>query len=244
MKKLTRKTFSRKFVAIGLSAFMGVGLISTGFAAWIMSSNASAQKESNVTVATLSDVSMSFQNVDIQNDKSIVFGAAEGDRSGRLTGNGEEDECLSIVVTGTITNAYELGKLEAKLELPSSIQQAVTQGYLIAPDSANKTLNVYTAATESQAETRHNDLAITFSGENNSTATFSYTVKFAWGEKFNNMNPSLYYDEDPIGKEVSNEDMAEEMKVFRALLANSAPQDEIKHFSYTLTLTAISKSSV
>lgn len=200
MKKLTRKTFSRKFVAVGLSSFLGVGLVSTGFAAWVMSSNATDETNSNVTVATLSDVSMSFENVSIDGDKSIIFGAEKDDVTGRLISDGVDDACLVVVIKGTISNAMQLGKLSAKLDLPVSVQNAVTAGYLIAPDSKNG-VDLYKKATDSNPqEFRHDNLAITFSGENNNTATFSYTLEFKWGDKFQGMNPSVYYDYDFANK--------------------------------------------
>lgn len=271
MNKLTRKTFSRKFVAIGLSAFLGVGLVSTGFAAWVMSSNATSETDSNVTVATLSDVSMSFENVIIQDDKSIVFGAEAGDISGRLISDGVEDACLSIVIKGTIQNAAQLGKLSAKLDLPTSVQNAVNAGYLIAPDSVNG-VTLYTPAVGETEEYLHNNLSFNVSGENNNTFTFSYTLEFKWGEKFQGMNPSVYYDFDftnksyvidgvkhdgydpskinveagyPIlGKYVSNEVMTNEMTTFRALLAGSANPDQTAKLDYKLTLTATANTSV
>lgn len=208
MKKLTRKTFSRKFVAIGLSAFLGIGLVSTGFAAWVMSSNATSETDSNVTVATLSDVSMSFENVIIQDDKSIVFGAEAGDVSGRLISDGVEDACLSIVIKGTIQNAAQLGKLSAKLDLPTSVQNAVNAGYLIAPDSING-VTLYTPAAGETAAYRHDNLSFTLSGENNNTFTFSYTLEFKWGDKFGGMNPSLYYDYSYNGRTLTLENGTE-----------------------------------
>ena len=274
MKKLTRKTFSRKFVAIGLSAFLGVGLVSTGFAAWVMSSNATDETDSNVTVATLSDVSMSFKDVVIQDDKSIVFGAEPGDYSGRLISDGNEDACLSIVIKGTIENAAQLGKLSAKLDLPSSIKTAVNAGYLVAPDSANG-VTLYTPALGEQAEYQHDDLRLNYTDDN--TVSFSYTLKFAWGEKFGGMNPSLYYDfsyngktlklEDgteyiydsalvgtqvgetslfypALGKDVSNETMTSEMQTFRETLSGSAVSNQSAKLEYKLTLTATANTSV
>lgn len=280
MKKLTRKTFSRKFVAIGLSAFLGVGLVSTGFAAWVMSSNATNETNSNVTVATLSDVSMSFQGVSIQEDKSIVFGAEPGDFSGRLISDGNDDACLSIVINGKITSAMQLGKLSAKLELPSPVIQAIQAGYIVEPDCANPNgITLYTPAIENSntAQYQHPDLTrFNFEGENRETVSFSFTLKFAWGEKFDGMNPSLYYDYNyngktlllegneyvydsayvgkqmtgtsliypALGKDVSNENMAAQMRTFREMLSGSASSEQTTKLDYKLTLTATSNTSV
>ncbi len=238
MKKLTRKHFSRKFVAIGLSAFLGIGLVSTGFAAWVMSSNASNETESNVTVATLSDVSLSFEDVTIVDDASIVFGAKKDDRSGRLVSDGNEDECLSITVSFTLENADILGQLTAKFELPASIQAAVNQGYLVAPESATTDgIVIYNPTTS----VKSNALTVTPQADN--TIDFEYVISFTWGEKFGNMNPSEYYDEHADGKAVSDSDMGTQMTAFRTLIAGNA-DNTVATIGYTFTLTATANTSM
>ena len=231
MKKLTRKTFSRKFVAIGLSSFLGIGLVSTGFAAWVMSSNAGENVQSNVTIATLSDVSMQFQNVAIQDGESITFGADSTDTVGRLTGDDNDPENLDIVITGKISNANELGKLTVKVELPEAIQAAVAAGYIKAPECATSNgIVIYDDASG-------NNSNVTIS-EN--TATFTYTLSFEWGDFFGGMNPCHYYDA-PEGEHVSNEEMATQMQAFHNTITSNNTQPTQ---SYTVTFSATAKSSL
>lgn len=61
MKRYTRKHYNKKLVALGLAAFMGIGLTSTGFAAWVMSQNAKEEVSGNVNVSTMTDASVSIK---------------------------------------------------------------------------------------------------------------------------------------------------------------------------------------
>lgn len=44
MAKLTKNSYKRKVILFGVLLFMSIALISTGFAAWIMSTNAKIMK--------------------------------------------------------------------------------------------------------------------------------------------------------------------------------------------------------
>lgn len=61
MKRYTRKHYNKKLVALGLAAFMGIGLTSTGFAAWVMSQNAKEDVQGSVNVSTMTDASVSIK---------------------------------------------------------------------------------------------------------------------------------------------------------------------------------------
>ena len=58
MAKLTKKSYRRKRMLMGLALFMSVALISTGFAAWVISSSVEKESNSNVQVGTISDKSI------------------------------------------------------------------------------------------------------------------------------------------------------------------------------------------
>ena len=93
MAKLTKKSYRRKRMLMGLALFMSVALISTGFAAWVISSSVEKNVDSNVQVGTVSDKSIGltveFMSVDgfdgIQDtDKMFQFEPNRKDRSGRV----------------------------------------------------------------------------------------------------------------------------------------------------------------
>ena len=55
MAKLTKKSYKRKRVLMGLALFMSIALVSTGFAAWVISSSVEKEGEGHVSAGTVSD---------------------------------------------------------------------------------------------------------------------------------------------------------------------------------------------
>ena len=250
MRKFTRRHYNKKLIALGLSAFMGVGLTSTGFAAWVMSKDTEQPATGGVSVSTMTDVSASFTLFDSDNNglicncencqnersnltfsdviqnknghafsnltpetdnsytlkDSFSFDALTTDVTGRLRWSGSEGEGedLSVSVYGRIDGATEVEYVVgADIDLPASIQAAIDARYLTGP-----VVNVTPLDIE---------------GYEN---YFTVSISLGWGDKFKGINPCEYYDahyddstEDaPLGEDVSNEKMEEEMEAFLAIL--------------------------
>ena len=51
--KLTRKSYNRRIFTFGTLVFLSAALMSTGFATWIMSKDASQNQTGNVTMGTI-----------------------------------------------------------------------------------------------------------------------------------------------------------------------------------------------
>ena len=47
-QKLTRKSYKRNIIVFGLMFFMGIALVSTGFAAWVLSQDTSVEDRKSV----------------------------------------------------------------------------------------------------------------------------------------------------------------------------------------------------
>jgi len=77
MKRYTRKHYNKKLVALGLAAFMGIGLTSTGFAAWVMSQNAKEPVNGNVSVSTMTDASVDILIYN-SNDEGVFWSKTGG----------------------------------------------------------------------------------------------------------------------------------------------------------------------
>ena len=90
----------------------------------------------------------------------------------------------------------------------------------------------------------------------NENGEFSYDIEFKWGSAFGGMNPSLYYDTDPTGKEVSNAEVRKTLENLRAcvynyytdLIAEGADREDViaTHATdsiptYKITITATAK---
>ena len=141
MKRYTRKHYNKKLVALGLSAFMGIGLTSTGFAAWVMSKDAELTPEGNVNVSiiqdasveiTLTDGSYEYANSVYTMKDNFYFDSKNDDFEGRIraTKNQLTSEDLQVTVSGRVVGAEVVYDLTAKVELPATISNAITAGYL------------------------------------------------------------------------------------------------------------------
>ena len=58
--KLTRKSYNRRIFTFGALVFLSIALMSTGFATWVMSQNATQNMEGGVNVGTITDGALEF----------------------------------------------------------------------------------------------------------------------------------------------------------------------------------------
>lgn len=64
------------------------------------------------------------------------------------------------------------------------------------------------------------DFTLTQDGNTN-IYTYDLTIDFAWGEKFNSMNPADYFDEDENGKLVDNNEVRNELNSLASVASNT-----------------------
>lgn len=177
MAKLTRNSYKRKIILFGVIVFMSIALISTGFAAWVMSQEKKQSTSGNVTVGAVTE-----GNIEVILDeltvKDFKFEPKEGDDTGRVRSDGTNFESLTVTVTGTIKNTQflDVNNTTIKMNVKDAVKQAETAGYIILPECANSEVV----------------LTLTESGTNEKK--FSYDITFKWGSKFGNVNPGEYYD--------------------------------------------------
>ena len=179
---------------MGLALFGAIGLVSTGFAAWVLSASASNTQNPNIKVGAVSDKSMEFDNVKIYglNDageevetSNYSFNPRFDDNTGRVRfGSNEgadEGERLSLTVKGQIKEAQNLGTLKVSFDaIPDKLAQAVTAGYIVLPACAETAQNIpFTPLT----------------GTGSQTLDFQYEIAFTWGATFGGVNPGDYYDQ-------------------------------------------------
>ena len=198
MSKITRRSYKRKKIIMGVALFGAIGLVSTGFAAWVLSASANAETPANLKVGAVSETNMTFRNLKVYGKSAdpdaadptaeietsiFSFNPEYNDNSGRVR-FGKEDssevgERLSLVVRGEITQAQNLGQLKVGFDsIPANLQTAVDSNYIVLP-----------ACATSQV-----DVTYTLSGETVKTAAFEFEIKFQWGSAFGGVNPGVYYD--------------------------------------------------
>ena len=197
MAKLTRNSYKRKIILFGVIVFMSIALISTGFAAWVMSQEKKQSTSGNVTVGAVTE-----GNIEVILDpltvKDFKFEPKESDTTGRVRNDGTNFESLTVTVTGTIKNTQFLKEPTIKMNVKDAVKQAETAGYIILPECANSEVV----------------LTLTESGTNEKK--FSYNITFKWGSKFGGENPGEYYDSaafNPSEEELSSFEGTQEEKI-------------------------------
>lgn len=141
MAKLTRKSYKRKKIAFAAVILGGVALVSSGFAAWVLSANATGHATGGVTVGEVKDASLEMtitrQSYNFETskwgDEKELNGAkfcfepkkedaqgvlASGQTQNRVFNDGKNFEQLEIryVVAVSSTNQNAFKQLNVKME--------------------------------------------------------------------------------------------------------------------------------
>ena len=206
MARLTKRSYKRKRIAIGLTLFASVALVSTGFAAWIVSSTARQEGNGSVSMGQITDAALKIEIQNKDNLGSFTFGPLANDKRGLVKYDEREGESenLSITINGTFENAQYLNNLTIKLDevlgegQASRIQAAVDAGYIVAPACFTEEVTIITNGAITQVgeeNAKTNMPGVTYS-QAGTNATFSYTISFEWGSKFEGVNPGCYFDRE------------------------------------------------
>ena len=232
-KKLTRSAYKRKMILFGLALFLSIGLISTGFATWMMSSSAKSESNGNVAIGVIQSANVSFEEIkvyrnneyyDAENDQygtEVVlvtdlehnleggffsFEPHLSDLTGRVHAGESEygSESLSLTIKGVVGPIDVLKDVTISMELSASVQKAVEVGYIEIPSVAEK--NVVLTYGH----------GLEFAEGSTTNLEFEYTIEFKWGSAFNHLNPGIYFDEDASGQLVSIDDIRKDLLYLRA----------------------------
>lgn len=259
--RLTRRTYKRNIIVFGLMLFMGIALISTGFATWVLSQDTSFESGGNVEVGVVSDNALQIsdlkyyykydptdpeneeKNVEVQpNELTFKFEPTEDDVSGRVKNDGENFEQMVLFIVGKVEpmNFIDDFNITMTFDLPEQLEAAVNAKYIELP--------AYTAKDEDGVVVGVNiieDGEIKDNATINADGTFVIKIAFAWGEYFNYMNPGKYYDEDPTGQAASYEEVKTSLQNLRNYVYNATYDEEgnevigqIPSFTIKITVTA------
>ncbi|MBQ9125820.1 MAG: hypothetical protein IJY13_04090 [Clostridia bacterium] len=144
----TRRGFGRRALSFGLAIFCAITLMSVGFAAWVLSNNASLDSTGGIKTETITDKSVNivitnadknkqlFDSVDESGvgtgPQNLVFGHLPVDNPNATKGfiqtDGEEgsalNEDLFFTVKGTVDNIDKIGELHFQVRVPDSLLAA------------------------------------------------------------------------------------------------------------------------
>lgn len=240
---MTRNSFKRKAIIFGVMVFMSIALISTGFAAWIISTNAKGQETGNIKVGVITEKNIEVLDIKLS-QKTFAFEPEKDDQEGRLRGDGLTECIMSTTVTAYVTYTEYLETLNISLDLAAAqgVKAAADAGYIVLPDCAKAITNVKASLVALGAgdDSKYNDTA-----KYGTVKKLVYTITFEWGTKFGEMNPGLYYDQTEVKTEgnpkyVSDADMKTEMTNFRKTMYGLAEDDpSAPDLTFTVILEAI-----
>lgn len=205
MAKLTRKSYKRKKVAFAAVIFGGVALVSSGFAAWVISAGKKADETGSVTVGQVVQANLGMKiewKVTNADDKTYAVIADEGKdankagnysfncsksvTSGRfrygtgsnVTDGSDADQCLSLTFRVTVTSSLDnFGSLNVTFANNNQIDSAVEAKYISAPKG-------FYASKDAAAETQGKNFSSTTTGSENTifkkTDTGEGASKYQW----------------------------------------------------------------
>ena len=240
---MTRNSFKRKAIIFGVMVFMSIALISTGFAAWIISTNAKQQETGNIKVGVITEKNIEVLDIKLS-QKTFAFEPEKTDQEGRLRGDGLTECIMSTTVTAYVTYTEYLETLNISLDLAAAqgVKAAADAGYIDLPDCAKAVTNVKASLVALGAgdDAKYNDTA-----KYGTVKKLVYTITFEWGTKFGGVNPGLYYDKAEVkdpGNDayVSDADMKTEMTNFRKTMYGLTEDNpSAPDLTFTVILEAI-----
>lgn len=203
-RKLTRNSFKRKIILFGVAIFMAVAMMATGFAAWVISTNAVESAEIGVSVGTVTEAQIEIA-INTLNESTgriedvLCFEPAETDNTGNVQASREENavyEDLEFTISGTVTQLDILGEVTLAIDF-SAFSAAVEGNYIVLPTAVTD-LSYYGEVDAADEYVLYVNLMKSNWVENTTanTATFSYKATLTWGTKFDGKNPGEFYDEE------------------------------------------------
>ncbi len=152
MKKVTRHAFSKKAIMITASLFVTLALITTGFAAWLISSGASGESTGNITTATIDDARLGLTVAMAEGKDFVCFGPQAGDNHPDIrykkpkAGEKDDKEVLTATVTGTIKNYDRLKEFNITIKISDKALTAA--GYTWTGTNEGESSRTYTYNAE------------------------------------------------------------------------------------------------
>lgn len=154
---MTRNSFKRKVIVFGIMIFASIALISTGFAAWIISSNSKTEQNGSIQVGTITDNRITIKGIKIikkdgnelnSNEKPFIFEPNQSDKDYIVRGDDGTTDAMEVTLVAEVTNFTAVKQLSIKMQnfdgtngsdfstTEDGILKADSEGYITAPDCA------------------------------------------------------------------------------------------------------------
>ena len=205
MARLTKNGYKRKMIVFGAFLFMSIALTVTGFAAWVMSTNAKSEGAGNVEVGVVAEGNLTIALDDDVKFGNFSFEPVQGDTSGRVRQEKDPDgegplvapyESLSLTISGKVGPVEYLDTFTCEIILPQGFAKAVELNYIVLPEGTQSTNSDGTISIVKEISLP--------AGAATGEKEFEVTIEFGWGSAFQviesgaaeNLNPSEYFDHE------------------------------------------------
>ena len=262
--RVTRKSYRRNVIMFGVMLFLSIALISTGFAAWVMSSDAVKTPSGDITVSTITESSLTL-DVELVSNGTVVFGPLEGDTQGNVKCDPmAETEQLDIVIKGRVNRTDILESITIRLYADETVSRnliaARDAGYIKLPACLD--IKAYDSATSCVVIevdlSELDEVQVSVEGEGGEPTQvtayeFTETISFGWGDKYKHndtvYNPSIYYDlEEESIQAIPYETVMADLLAMRATIlgyesTNDPVQDAALGQNLSFTVEVVAKAN-
>lgn len=216
MNKFKKKTRS-KMIAASIAILSSAAVVSTGFAAWVISGGEEQHVSGNITADSVSNNFHEIVFATEGNDAKVFFGGPSQDEQKKnasawlKTTDGSEVEDLEAEFTFTVSgltsaetdpsNLFKSIKLEENTEASAAAEKkfstyAETNGKKYLAD-----LPKYDVVSKKAFDTgKPTSVGICLQSKNDFASgkqTFVVSIRFGWGTAFEGNNPFTYYNDLP-----------------------------------------------
>lgn len=238
---------NKKMAVAGISLLGSIGVISTGFAGWIIGApsqkgegSGSITADGDVTTLGLEKVSGGFGTASKDVDSNIVFGAnAASKPNGWLTADlgteeaNKEDLKAEYTFAVKYTNVGSITVSDIKFEETGGssysdlADKAGTSGVVGAlptlktassTDSGYVTINNVEGSNKFDVDAAKKSATLILNKSDQAqTLTIKFSIGFAWGAAFEHLNPMDYYNDGKKTKASHGTDASEKFATLKTL---------------------------
>lgn len=246
MARLTKNSYKRKIIVFGLLVFMSIALISTGFAAWVMSQGDKEESGGNVSVGVVNDgritlnqvkytpvvwgynedysalVELTGENYDIatKDGLNFKFEPLFGDKNGAITWEGIKEGNVNCEI-------LEI-KVVGLITNPQLLKGGVLNVELEISEGVKQCIDndyieapsgfTYKMNGDTEFKTENGNYVLLMDVQPNDNNTFEFSVKFSWGSAFNFANPAGTDNDNINTTSAQLDELKNKIEIFRALL--------------------------
>lgn len=207
-----KKPSKSKSLTLGIAILSSAAIVSTGFAAWVITGGAEVSVSGTITADEVENNqhTIKFTKGDPKNLGEIFYGRPDSDPDPKtqynwVSSNSTKKQSLSLSATFTVANvnialtndADSIGKIidanKTAFEETTDSADASTK-YATLADSDKAYVAALPEVILGGTDTDSVGVHITLNGDvTDKIATFDLKIVFGWGGAFQNKNPYVYY---------------------------------------------------